>query len=162
MPNEEVRQSLSLLEMGALTDTEIIEVENALYQLRYALEHKAIDAFLTTLRGLFASIPYTLLINREAYYHSLFQLLCTLLGFENHCELLTNKGRIDLTVTTAKYLYIFEFKFNKSGKEALTQIKRNGYGERYRKRKREIVLVGVSFNNKNKDLIIDYATSNIN
>ena len=155
-PNEEVKQALSILEMGILTDIEPHYMSDTLYQLRISIENKDINSFMNLLRGLLASIPYNLHLNREAYYHSLFQLLCNLLGFEHQCEVSVSTGRIDFTLITKKYAYLFEFKFNKSAQEALDQIQEKRYHERYLASNKEIVPVGVSFNFDNKQLELDW------
>ena len=154
-PNEEVKQSLSILEIGALTDSDSAGIENTLFQIKFALEHKDLQSFMCSLECLLAGIPYNLHIESEAYYHSLFQLLCNVLSLENQCELATSKGRIDLVVKTAKYLYIFEFKLNKSADAALRQIVDKQYYERYLSLGKEIVLVGISFNYKRKKLSLN-------
>ena len=48
-------------------------------------------------------------------------------------------------VKTKDYIYIFEFKFNKSAEEALAQINEKGYAERFMNDGRQIVKVGVNF-----------------
>ena len=156
-PNEEINQSLSLLEVGVLTDLDIVDVDNACYQLKHSLEHKDMDSFISVLHSLFASIPFNLHVDREAHYHALFQLLCNLLGFENHCEVSTSKGKVDMTLITAQHVYIFEFKFNQTGAAALSQILEKRYYEPYLRGSKDIVLVGVSFNTKNKALMLDFA-----
>ncbi len=158
-PNEEVKQSLSVLEMGVLTNSKMPHLENILYQLKLALDHKDIDSFVKLLQGLFASIPYNLHIDREAYYHSLIKLLCNLLSVENHCELSMSSGKVDLVLIRPKYVYCIEFKFNKPAEEALKQIKEKRYYEPFLSLKKEIVLVGISFNFKNKILRLDYKST---
>ena len=52
---------------------------------------------------------------------------------------------MDMTVKTKDYIYIFEFKFNKSAEEALAQINEKGYAEPFKSDGRQIVKVGVNF-----------------
>jgi hypothetical protein len=68
------------------------------------------------------------------------------LGFRIKVEQNTNKGRMDAVVETEKYVYIFEFKLNKTALEALKQIKEKEYFQRYKDTKKELYLIGVSFN----------------
>lgn len=155
-PNEEVKQAMSVLEMGVLTKTNVPQIENTIYQLKFALDHRDIESFIRSLKSLFAGIPYNLHINQEAYYHSLMKLICNLLSIENQCELVTSKGKVDLVLIRQKYVYCIEFKFNKSPDEALKQINAQRYYEPYLSLKKEIVLVGISFNFKNKKLALDW------
>ena len=149
---------MSLLELCALTNQERSDIDTLVYQLRYALEHKDIESFVEIVQSLLAAIPRNLHVEQEAYYHSLLHLLCNLLSLDNHCESLTSKGRIDLTVNTKKYVYIIEFKFNKSAQTALQQILDKRYYERYQTSKKEIIILGIGFHFKNKKLCLDWRT----
>ncbi len=155
-PNEEVRQSLAILQFGALSGTEEIKVSNVLYQLQYALKHKDLETFVQGVRTLFSKIPYNLHINKEAYYHSLLQLLCTILGANNYAELKTSKGRIDLIIETTNYLYLLEFKFNASTDKALQQILDKKYYEPFMNNGKEIIPVGINFSYEDKELQVDW------
>ncbi len=159
--NEEIKQSLSIIEMSVLTKTELPALGNILYKLRFALEEKNIAVFLDTIQGLFASIPYNLHIDREAYYHSLFQLLCNVLDLEPVGEQAMSTGKIDLKLITSKYAYFFEFKLNRSGKAALAQIKNKRYYAQYVEAGKEIILVGISFNFKKKELSLDWVAETL-
>ena len=72
-------------------------------------------------------------------------ILTALCGYHVEIESHTNKGRMDMTIKTKDYIYIFEFKFNKSAEEALAQIDEKGYAEPYRFDGRTIMKIGVNF-----------------
>lgn len=57
----------------------------------------------------------------------------------------TSDGRIDLLITTERYVYIFEFKRDRSAKEALRQIEERGYWRQFSSDSREVFLIGVNF-----------------
>jgi len=154
-PNEEVRRSINTHLIGMLLHSEKSGVETAIFQMRRALHEKNIDAFCAVLKVLFANIPYSLHIEKEAYYHSIFQLIGSLLGFDIQSEVLTSVGRIDVVLQTLKYLYIFEFKFNKTAQEAFSQIKDRRYYEKYLNVGKEIFLIGMTFDFKDKKLEIE-------
>jgi hypothetical protein len=63
-----------------------------------------------------------------------------------HSEIHSSRGRDDAVVQTPTDVYIFEFKFNKTAKEALDQIKTNDYAGKYRASSKAITAIGVSFN----------------
>ncbi len=155
-PNEEVKQSLSLLELGVLTNSKPLDISNNVIRLRDALDNEDVDTFADIIRSLFAGIPYSLHVDCEAYYHSLFQLLCNLLGFENHCELSTSKGRADLIIEVGNKVYVFEFKFNGSATQALKQIHERKYYERYLSSGKNIILVGFSFKFADKEFGVEW------
>jgi hypothetical protein len=160
-PNDEIRQSIGILELGVLTGTNASTMVNTLYQLRYALENKNLDVFAQTIRSLLANIPSYLHIEREAYYHSLIQLLCTTLGLATSCEVVTSKGRIDLVLFTEKYIYVIELKFNTSAQKALEQIHEKKYYEKYQLSGKEIILVGLALNYKEKELSVEWVEGSI-
>ena len=112
-----------------------------------AEELKMTEHVLDILRGLFASIPYNLHVNLEAYYHSIFYAVMTILGFDMDAEVSTSKGRIDAVLELEDKVYVFEFKYCKcppgAGEaekqslfeaalaEAMAQINGRGYSDKY-------------------------------
>ena len=54
-------------------------------------------------------------------------------------------GYADAIIETKKFVWVFEFKFNKSAKAAIRQIRENGYAAAYKGDKRPVTLVGVNF-----------------
>ena len=85
-----------------------------------------------------------------------------MLGYEAQSEVATDKVRIDVVITTKKYIYVFEIKLGSSGAEALQQIESRRYFERYMLMGKKIVLVGIAFNAINKRLTFDCASKEIN
>jgi hypothetical protein len=53
---------------------------------------------------------------------------------------------------TEKYIYIFEFKLNRSAAEALRQIHDKAYYQKFLNSGREIILVGAKFSTKNRNI----------
>jgi len=102
---------------------------------------------------LFAHIPYSIL--KESYYHALLQFLLNLLSLDAHSEIMTDKGRIDLTLITKTHIYIFELKLNSSARVAMQQIKDKKYFERYRMDNKQIILIGLAFNRIDEQLKLE-------
>jgi hypothetical protein len=81
-------------------------------------------------------------------------------------EDVSNKGRIDLTVKIKDTIYILEFLVKRSGCEAitlcekvdgkkgdsLTQIKEKNYHQKYLSENKEIYLLGIEFDSKEKNI----------
>ena len=72
------------------------------------------------------------------------------LGVKLIAEDVTNKGRIDLTLKFKNKIYIIEFKVN--NENALQQIKEKKYYEKYLNEGKEIYLVGIVFDEKEKNI----------
>ena len=109
------------------------------------------DKLADVLHSLFASIPYELHIDAEAYYHSILYAILRWLGFQMEAEVSTSRGRIDgvlelpppVTGGHGK-VYVIECKYCRpeAGKDTDTlleeaisrgfaQIDGRGYCERY-------------------------------
>ena len=154
IPNFEVEKSFTKFIVIVLAQASTATVETALDQFRLALENNDIQKFCTILETLFSHIPYTVL--KESYYHALFQFLLSLLSLNAQSEILTDKGRIDVAVSTKTHIFIFELKINSSADVALKQIKDRRYYERYRTIGKQIVLVGLAFNRVNTVLHLEH------
>ena len=98
------------------------------------------------LQSLFAGINYDLHIPNEKYYQTIFIVVFRLLGVFIEAESRTNEGRIDAYIRTAKAVYVFEFKLNKSAKKAVSQIVDRHYYEKFQSCGLPIRLIGVNFN----------------
>ena len=68
-----------------------------------------------------------------------------LLGISIRAESRTNEGQIDAVAENENFVFIFEFKLNKTAKIALEQIKKRDYYRRYMNSGKKIMLVGVNF-----------------
>jgi hypothetical protein len=105
--------------------------ESKLYDLIDSLRDKDFENFFLILQSIFANIDYDLHIPQEKYYQTIFYLVFTLVGLRTFAEVKTNIGRIDVVIEDKGNIYLFEFKFNGTKEEALAQIKKNKYFEKY-------------------------------
>ena len=53
---------------------------------------------------------------------------------------------------TKKAAYVFEFKFNKSAKAAIRQIREKGYADAYKGGKRPVSLIGINFSARKRNI----------
>jgi len=160
-PNYEIEESFTKHIVLSLADTTTTNVETITDRLITALERHNFDSFCSTLKSLFSRIPYSIRINKESYYHSLFQFLMNLLVLETHSEVMTHDGRIDTVIQTDKHIYIFELKVNKTEQEALDQIEHKKYYEGYKIFNKPITLVGLSFSTHDENLDITHTAKNM-
>ena len=93
-----------------------------------------------------------MLKKEEAYYHSLLYLFLKAIGFRVEAEVSTSQGRIDMVLKTEVAIFIFEFKINKTAKEALKQILNKNYQKQFSTDGRQIILVGANFDTKKRIL----------
>ncbi|MDE7349816.1 MAG: ATP-binding protein, partial [Muribaculaceae bacterium] len=111
-------------------------------------------AFMKRLETLLKDIPGE--DHRESTFRAVTYLICLLSGTEAHPERHSYKGRSDLEVLTPDFVYVFEFKYNKSVKEAMDQIYSRDYAGRYALDPRSVYLIGADFNEKKEERNLEY------
>ncbi len=160
-PNLEVRSSFMNHLLGGLTDLSGSQMMPYFDTLSKSLEEHDLETFIFELNSFFAEVPYTLHIQKEAYYHSLIFLILRSLNLSVEPEVLTSHGRLDLAVTQGKHIYIFEFKIGSSAQSALDQIKKRKYLERYMNLGKSVILAGININTQERK-ITDWIESSAN
>ncbi len=110
------------------------------------------ERFMESLDSLIASVPYLEKGSAEAHFQNAVYLLFTLLGFYARMEERTSAGRIDLTVETPDYVYIFEFKTDSSAEKAMSQIREREYWHPYKQSGKKIWLIGANFDTSTRRL----------
>ncbi|MBR3455569.1 MAG: PD-(D/E)XK nuclease domain-containing protein, partial [Bacteroidaceae bacterium] len=109
------------------------------------LEAGKVESFMRRMESLFADNDYRVQGNQELYFQNVLYVFFKLLGFYVEVERPTSDGRMDLIVKTADYIFIFEFKLDKSADEALQQIEDKGYALPYAADPRRLYKIGVNF-----------------
>ena len=100
-----------------------------------------------TMKIFFAKVPYNVHLKNENNFQLLFYSIFMLLGISITAESRTNNGRIDAVATNENFVFVFEFKLDKSSEVALSQIKEREYFRRYMNSGKKIILIGVNFDN---------------
>ena len=148
IPNLEVREAFNMQIIAGLTENSDA-LTGAIYRrIRESLKAGDLAGVLDVLKSLFASIPYELQVNKEAYYHSIFYAIMTVLGFNIDAEVSVSRGRIDAVLELDDKVYVLEFKykdcafdaepeakqklFAEALEEAAAQIKGRGYADKYK------------------------------
>jgi hypothetical protein len=149
-PNKEVADSFSTYILSELTIGELDKTDVMLGHITNAFINNKIEKFIDAINILFKNIPYTLIEEKEKYYHSIFYTILNLLGVKIEAEILTIDGRIDSVVKTEKSIYIIEFKMNQSASVAIGQILEKGYAGKYANDSRPKYLLGINFNSETK------------
>ena len=144
-PNKEVRQGFVRFLIPSYTNVDAVGSGFEISRFVRSLREGDIEGFMERLQSFLSACPYELEPQQERHFQSVMFILTALCGYHVEIENHTNKGRMDMTVKTKDYIYIFEFKFNKSAEEALAQINEKGYAEPFKSDGRQIVKVGVNF-----------------
>jgi len=150
-PNMEVRAAFNQHIVVGLTGISIDSSQSAQESMLDALDIGEPEKLADVLHRLFASIPYELHIDAEAYYHSILYAILGWLGFHIEAEVSTSRGRIDgvlelppASASDKGKVYVIECKYSRpeAGKDqdilleeaitrGFTQINDRGYSERY-------------------------------
>lgn len=149
-PNEEVRRSFTNHLLRELTTLSPSRIEPQMYRIEKSLHAEDFKAFFEEFNILLASIPFIIQIPKEAYYHSLLYAILRCLNFEVAAEVMTSRGRIDMTFISKNKIYVFEFKINSSSASDIEQIKSNKYYLHYIAPDRKIFLIGANFDTETK------------
>ncbi|NPA81993.1 MAG: AAA family ATPase [Epsilonproteobacteria bacterium] len=152
-PNKEVQISFNDILIDFLTKDDEYEIRKD--DIYLSLEKTDMESFKETLISLYASIPYNTYVKNnissyEGYYASVFYVYIASLGVKIIAEDVTNRGRIDFTVFIKDKIYIFEFKV--TNEDPLSQIKKKKYYEKYLNENKEIILVGIKFDEEEKNI----------
>lgn len=149
-PNLEVKNSFIDFLLNDLTNKKINTLYPRLYQ---TLLNKEFQTFISIMESIFATIPYDQgnKLN-ESNFHTLFYLILSAGGLPAQSQVLNYIGRLDMLLELKDTIYIFEFKCDKSSKEAIDQILKKEYYKPYLHLGKEIYLVGINFDSKKRNI----------
>jgi hypothetical protein len=143
-PNYEVAQAFQRYLLADYLNLATGRISTSILgRLQKSLQAQDVETFIQVLQTVFASIPNTLFLTQEAYYHSVVYLILNLLGFTIDVEQLTNRGRIDAVLELPKAIYIIEFKLSTAA-IALQQIRERKYALAYLQRGKPVILLGIA------------------
>ncbi len=147
-PNREVERSFNeqLLEYYAAVQAD--DAQQLISKLITSVGSGDVDGFMNQLKVMFANIPYNIHVANEHYYQTIFFVICDMLRFMVQEEICANDGRIDLMVAAGEWIYVMEFKLNKSAEDALEQIHNKEYALKYQRDGKHIMLLGVNFDSQ--------------
>ena len=115
------------------------------------------QAFMARLQSLLAELSHgntkkESLHLKEINFQNDLQIIFRMLGFHVHTEISVASDRADMTVETASYVYLFEFKLNSTPEAAIRQIEANQYALKYASDSRKVFLIGANFSSASNTL----------
>ncbi|MFG6427392.1 MAG: ATP-binding protein [Muribaculaceae bacterium] len=146
-PNKEVERGFFNQLMPIYTS--VSKSQTSFEIVRFVKDIKTGNAedFMIRLQSLFSDFQYDSfdLKHLEQHYQDVVYILVKLMGFHTYIEYKTASGRIDLVIKTSDYIYLFEFKMDKTATEAIDQIKNNGYLLPFNADNRKVIMIGANF-----------------
>ena len=144
-PNHEVEESFNNSLLAYCTTVRKQDSQELILKLITAVGSGDADGFMKLFQSIFAGIPYNIHVKDEHYYQTVCYVVFDLLKLMVQAEVCTSNGRIDMMVAAGDWIYVIEFKLNKSADEAIQQIENKDYAAKYRKDGKKIMLIGVNF-----------------
>ena len=105
-----------------------------------------------SLFALYAKIPPTWRVKDEAEAKRYFLIFMRMAGANPQPERASLLGNADAIIETGKAVWVFEFKFNRSAKAAVRQIREKGYADQYKGDRRPVTLVGINFRTAKRNI----------
>ena len=105
-----------------------------------------------SLFGLYAKLPPTWRVKDEAEAKRYFLLFMRMAGANPQPEVASLLGYADAIVETPAFVWVFEFKFNRSANAAVRQICEKGYADAYKGDRRPVTLVGINFRTAKRNI----------
>lgn len=144
-PNKETVESLIEYLFTSMTNKSGQLLNNTSTTLFQAFEENNFEKIQSTLTQFLAAVPYTIKINAEKYYQTIFYVMLKMAGANIIVEQPTNIGRIDAIIQTSSCYFVIEMKINSSADSALKQIREKKYYQPYESLGKNIILVGIAF-----------------
>ena len=154
-PNDEVRYSFLKCLVPLFTDSKMATNSLCIDEFYDDIQNGDVDSILTRFKSLFARLPYSTKPSDtviEQNFQNIIYIVFILLGQFVNAEQHYSFGRADCVLQVKDFIYIFEFKRDKSADEALAQIEEKKYAEPFASDKRKILKIGVNFNSKERNI----------
>ncbi len=110
------------------------------------------EDFMVRLQSLISDTPSDTERNKEIHFQNVMAIVGKMLGYRVRTEVHSGLGRCDMILETPRYIYIFEFKLDRSPKEALQQIVEKGYVLPFMADPRTKILIGADFSTELRTL----------
>ena len=146
IPNREIANSLSEGYVSSLLGNAMMDWTEQLAESRAGLRAKGVETLLKkNLKAAFAAVPHEWKIEGEREAKRYFLLFMKLIGSDISGERQSARGRADAVLADRTGVYVFEFKYGKSAREALEQAKTKEYGNPWLDTTLPVFCVGVNY-----------------
>ena len=151
-PNKEVRIGFLDALLPSVADVPDAAKGAVLIGVTTALETGDVDAAMESIKAFISSMPYHYDNTKVAEFLTIMYIIFSLLGMYVKVEVSSAQGRADAIVETSDYVYIIEYKLDKTADAALQQIEEKRYADPYLSDPRKIVRVGMNFSSELRGL----------
>ena len=152
IPNGEIRVGLMESLLPNYVNMRKEAGNTTIAKMYRALYNDDLDEMFSLLQAYLLTVPYCDNANSEGHYQQLLYVIFSLFGRYVDVEVHTPTGRVDIVMKTAKALYLFELKLNKSSQAAIRQIDLKDYSSKFALDGLPIVKVGINFDPERRTL----------
>ena len=146
VPNREIRSSLRDGYIAGVLKSASEDWFASLDDIKTEVEERGVDTFLKrNLHALFDRIPHEWKIGNETEAKRYFLLSLSLLGADISGERQCARGRADAVLKDKSGVYVFEFKYGKTAREALEQAQTKDYAGPWLDGNPPVFYVGVNY-----------------
>ena len=146
IPNNEIANSLAEGYVSSLLQNDMGDWSEQLADARAGLRTRGVSAILNrNLKAAFAAVPHEWRIEDEKEAKRYFLLFMKLIGADISGERQSALGRADAVLADRCGVYVFEFKYAKTAKEALEQARTKRYAKPWLDADRPVFYVGVNY-----------------
>ncbi len=145
IPNKEIRVGLMESLLPNYVEMRKEAGNTTIAKMYLALLNEDLDEMFRLLQAYLLTVPYCNNANSEGHYQQMLYVIFSLFGRYVEVEVRTPTGRVDVVMKTAKALYLFELKLNKSAQAAMKQIDLKDYASKFALSGLPIVKVGINF-----------------
>jgi len=153
IPNMEIANSLAEGYVSSILDMGMTDWTEQLVDAREGMLKRGVEAILTrNLKAAFAAVPHEWKIENEKEAKRYFLLFMKLIGADISGERQSARGRADAVLQDKTGTYVFEFKYDKTPREALDQARTKEYGNPWLDSSLPVFYVGVNYDSKNRGI----------
>ena len=146
IPNEEVSGSLAKGYVSALLQNDMSDWNDELADAQDDMIEKGVETLLTkNLKAAFAAVPHEWKIGNEREAKRYFLLFMKLIGADISGERQSARGRADAILKDKSGVYVFEFKYGKTAREALAQARTKDYAGPWLEEGPPVFYVGINY-----------------
>ena len=146
IPNEEVASSLTKGYVSSLLRNGMVDWGDELADAQDDLIEKGVETLLRkNLKAAFAAVPHEWKIESEKEAKRYFLLFMKLIGADISGERQSARGRADAILKDKSGVYVFEFKYGKTPREALDQARGKDYAGPWLDGDPPVFYVGVNY-----------------
>ena len=146
IPNNEIANSLAEGYVSALLTDGMGDWTEQLVHSRTDMKGKGVESLLTrNLRAVFAAVPHEWKIEDEREAKRYFLLFMKLIGADISGERQSARGRADAILKDRSGIYVFEFKYGKTAKEAVEQARGKDYAGPWLDGALPVFFVGINY-----------------